>query len=426
MEISKLKGKRILILGFGREGQDSFLFLKNEFPKLSIGVADEKPRKDFSKDAQKLLRRAKTHLGKDYLNSVKEYQVIIKAPGIPYHVIEPFLLKRHVVISATSIFFANCPGMIIGITGTKGKSTTASLVHSMLEKEGLPSYIIGNIGKAPLQFLRNALPDDIYVYELSSFQLENMTESPDVAVFLNLYKEHLNHHKTFAAYKKAKANITAYQTEIDFLVYNEKDEEVKKIAEKSKAQKLPFIPKAKNTSFLAPAEAAAVAANLLGVSSKSIYQAIKEFKTLPHRLERVGEYKGITFYNDSLATIPEATIAALDTLGKEVSTLIVGGFDRGVDYKKLAKRIAKSNIHTLILFPTTGEAIWKHLAQEKHVITPSFVDTMDNAVRIAYENTKKGDICLLSPAASSFNLFRDYSDRGEQFTKAVIKYGTKQ
>ncbi|MEK6967117.1 MAG: UDP-N-acetylmuramoyl-L-alanine--D-glutamate ligase, partial [Nanoarchaeota archaeon] len=363
------------------------------------------------------------HLGKNYLKALKNYDVIIKAPGIPPFKIAPFLGKHHIVTSQTEIFFEACQGTIIGVTGTKGKSTTSSLIYQVLKSEGLKVHLIGNIGEPVLQFLEKTGPNDIFVYELSSFQLTNLKKSPHIAVFLNLYPEHLDYYDgKFKDYANAKANITEYQTATDFLIYNAKDSLVAKIAKRSKAQKIPFIPKKGKDPWIASSEPAVLVGKLFGISNKKIQQSIRNFKPLPHRLEKVGEWKGITFYNDSLATIPEATMSALDFLGTKVHTLIAGGFDRGLTFEKLGKKIQESSIKTLILLPTTGEKIFSSI--QKHVQC-FFANTMEEAIRLSYMHTSKGKICLLSPAASSFNMFKDYKDRGEQFTKLAKRYGEK-
>ncbi|MDP6704671.1 MAG: UDP-N-acetylmuramoyl-L-alanine--D-glutamate ligase [archaeon] len=421
MELSKLTTSSILILGFGREGQDAFVFLKKAFPDKTTAIADIKSQEEFSQEAQELLSSTTTHLGNSYTDSISKYDVIVKAPGIPLHTIQPYLSDNQKITSSTAIFFANCPSTIIGITGTKGKSTVASLIYQVLQKGDRPVHLVGNIGIPSLQALSNATPQDIFVYELSSFQLEGMTQSPHIAVFLNLYQEHLNHHQTFKAYKQAKANIALHQTAKDILIYNKEDAELKDIAAATKAELIPYAQTSAH-SFIAPTEPASIIGKLFDIPEETINQAVSEFKPLAHRLENIGEYKGITFYNDSLATIPEATIAALKSLGGNTHTLIAGGFDRGVDYSELAAYIEGSSIQTLIAFPDTGKKI-VDLLDGKRMIQSMFVDTMQDAVQKAYEHTPQGSICLLSPAASSFNLFLDYADRGDKFKEEVMRHG---
>ena len=435
MLLSNLKDKKILLVGFGREGQDSFLFLRKHFPEKSLGIADKKEFGELPPETQKMLNadtKVVLYFGSDYLKQVNKYDVIIKSPGIPVSALKPYLKKQQTLTSQTNIFFSNCPGTIVGVTGTKGKSTTASLIYEVLKSGGIKAHLVGNIEQPVLQFLDEATRDDVFVYELSSFQLETATQSPHIAVFLNLYAEHFDRHGTFKAYAEAKANITKFQTENDYLISNESNEDVKRIASKSKAKLIPFVPKReKDALFAAAPQPIFLVAKLFGIPKEKVQKTLKHFKPLPHRLQRLGTYKGITFYNDSLATIPEATISALDLLGNKVATLIAGGYNRGIPFPALAERILKSKIRNLILLPTTGELIWSKLktlqVKQKGARLPNdfHVKTMAEAVELSYQHTPKGHICLLSPAASSFNMFRDYKERGDEFKNLVIRYGKK-
>ena len=406
--LEEFKNKKIVILGYGREGKDTLLFLRKLFPKKKIGLADQK-------------------FGKDYLKKLKDYDVIIKSPGIPFKKLPGSVLGGRKITTQTEIFFNNCPGQIIGITGTKGKSTTASLIYKTLKAGGLKAHLIGNIGKPVLNLLFSATPKDVYVYELSSFQLTNLKKSPHIAVLLNIYQEHLDYYRNFKEYINAKANITLRQNKNDYLIYNSKNKIVRGIAKKSKARKIPI----RGEYYDLDKNAARAVGKIFKIPEVIIEKTIKNFKSLPHRLELVGTFKGITFYNDSLATIPEATIAALDRLGDRVETIFLGGFDRGINYKSLAKRVIKSKIKNTILFPTTGKRIWKEIIKEnkrqktknKKLPTSFFANNMQSAVKNAYENTGKGKIALLSCASTSFSIFKDYKDKGNQFKKFVKIFG---
>lgn len=431
--------KRILILGFGREGTDTFLFLRKLFPEKILGIADILELKEFDKKTQKLIKsdkKNKLHLGKNYLKTIKNYDVIIKSPGIPPKTIAVFLRKKSPVItSQTEIFLRDCPGKIIGITGTKGKSTTASLIYKILKEGDIKSHLIGNIGNPVLSFLLSAGKKDVFVYELSSFQLINLKKSPQIAVFLNIYHEHLDYYRNFNEYIKAKSNITCHQTNRDYLIFNSKDEIIKKLAKKSKAKTIDFnsikignILKIKEIPLkgifnIKNIKAAVAVGKLFKVSNKNIAVAVKKFKILPHRLEFVGKFKGISFYNDSLSTIPEATMAAFNALGSGIDTLIAGGFDRGQNFKGLIKKILKNKIKTLILFPDTGKRIWNAIPKKRQKeLSVFFEKDMKNAVKLAFQNTEKEKICLLSPASPSFGIFKDYRERGNLFKKYVRKY----
>ncbi|MBZ9571944.1 UDP-N-acetylmuramoyl-L-alanine--D-glutamate ligase [Patescibacteria group bacterium] len=455
MILNELKNKRVLILGFGREGIDNFRFLRKLFPKKVFGVGDRLKLSELSNRAKKVIKpdkKVKLHLGKNYLKSLKNYDLIIKSPGIPPKEILSFLKKGQKITSQTEIFFENCPGKIIGITGTKGKSTTASLIYQILKKgvaskkrtsplgRGLKVHLVGNIGKPVLQLLFSATKKDVYVYELSSHQLLNLKKSPGFAVFLNLYPEHLDYYKDFKEYISAKANVTRYQTKKDYLIFNSRDKIVREIAKKSKAKKVPIntksiekIIKIKDIPLKGKFNLQNVAATIeigkiFGISSRDIALAIKKFKPLPHRLEFIGKFKDIKFYNDSLSTIPETTILAMEALGENIQTIILGGFERNQDFKKLVKKILNSKIKTVISFPTTGERIWNNILQQKKGrLAPKYflVNNMRETVKLAYQYTSGGKICLLSCASPSFGIFRDYKERGNLFKKYVKKYAKK-
>ncbi len=420
MKLKELEDKKILILGFGREGRDTFKFLRKLFPKRVIGIADRLEFKNL-KLKIKNYKNIRWHLGTNYLKALKNYDVIIKSPGIPIHLPEiEKAFKRGKITSQTEIFFENCPGKIVGVTGTKGKSTTTSMIYEILKAGKIKAHLVGNIGKPVLNLLSSAKPKDVYVYELSSHQLYGLKKNPHITVLLNIYPEHLDYYRNFKEYASAKANITLWQTKEGFLVYNSEDKTVKEIAKKSKAKKIPIG----GEYYELDKAAAEAVGELFKIPSKIIEKTLKEFKYLPHRLELVGTFKGITFYNDALSTIPETAILAMKTLGKRVQTIFLGGFDRKIDFKNLAKKVLENkNIKNVILFPTTGEKIWKEIikqARGKAVPRHFFIDNMRDAVKLAYQYTQKGKICLLSCASTSFSIFRDYKEKGNLFKKQVF------
>lgn len=427
MLLSELKNKRVLILGFGREGKDTFLFLRKKFPNLPLGIADQKfPPKAGPPGAEKL-KDVRWHLGKNYLKAVRKYQVIIKSPGIPTKALKPFVRNDQRITSQAALFFANCPGTIVGITGTKGKSTTSSLIYGVL-KEGLPAqaggrraYLVGNIETPSLSLLQKAKRVDVFVYELSSFQLADLTQSPHIAVILNIFAEHLDHHGTLKEYLKAKSNIARFQKKEDIVVYDAQNRYATSLARLSHGRKIPFTKK-KKVAWVAAAEPAIIVGKLLGIPKAKVAAAIRKFKPLSHRLEPVGTFRGITFVNDSASTNPASAIAALQTLGPRVYTLIAGGLDRGLSYKELGHEIEKSGIRLLVLFPDTGKKILRHIKKDILHYTAS---SMKEAVRLSYMHTPKGKVCLLSPTSASFNMFKNFKDRGDQFKQCVLSYAKK-
>lgn len=380
------QAKKVLILGYGREGQSTHKFLSQKFPHLQIDTAD---RKDDP----------------DYLTKIANYQIIFKTPGISPHLPEIAAAKKNkkLITSQTQIFFELCPGKIIGVTGTKGKSTTASLIYHVLSQNGIPSVLVGNIGKPMLDYLPEITPNTWVVAELSSYQLMDLEKSPHIAVLQAIYPDHLDYHESFEEYKNAKLNIAKYQKPGDYFIHDlllpDKPIESQLLGKHNQLNILPSIEIGK----------------ILKIPKAKILAAIQTFRPLETRLENCGTRQGITFYADTLATIPEATIAAIDALNPQ--TLIAGGHDRHQDYTTLGKKINASNIKTLILFPDTGERIKQAISRK--TIRCFSANSMQEAVNFAFQYTENGKICLLSPAAPSFTLFKDYRDEAEQYKKSI-------
>ena len=378
--MNEIKGSSALIIGYGREGKSVESWLKLHYNTMRIAVSDS------------------TSIPKE------AFDTVIRSPGVSPYTLH---VSGHVT-TPTNIFFSLVSGRTIGVTGTKGKSTTASLIAHILSAVYPDVRLVGNIGVPMLDELDSSTKDTVFVVELSSHQLSDIRYSPHIAVVLGIVPEHLDYYPDFDSYRRAKENIFRFQKPGDHIVRNGKE-------------RVPF-----KTNLLGNEEnisAAVSASRLMKVPEEIIRKQLLSFVSLPHRLEYAGEFCGIRFYNDSLSTIPEAAIHALDALGPDVTTLIAGGFDRGLSYEVLGKRLAKSSVRTLILFPDTGEKIWKSIPK-KSLIKKFDVHSMEEAVRIAKVQTPEGKICLLSPASASFNLFRDYVDRGEQFKEWVKRLGT--
>lgn len=447
MQILDLKNKKILILGLGREGLSTLRFLRKQFPVKIIGVADQKQLAQLAKSTQKIItsdKKIRLHLGKKYQKSIEKYDTIFKSPGIRLEV----SVSPEKITSQANIFIEFFRDKIIGVTGTKGKSTTSSLIYKILKDAKIKVELIGNIGNPPFDYLNEIAKTSLFVYELSSYQLEFVKQSPHISVFLNLFKEHTDYHGSFKVYHAAKSNIFKWQNENDYLIYNSDFKNELKIST-AKSKKIPFNIKVKNEGayvengyivfekekILKTSEtklkgrfnlnnilAAVAVSKLLKISNQSIALSIKSFNPLKHRLEYIGTFNQISFYNDSIATIPEATIAAIETLSPRVGTLILGGLDRSLNFSALAKKITEEKIGNIILFPQTGEIILEEVKrQETFMPQHFFAKDMKEAVEKAYKVTPKNSICLMSPAASSYNMFKNYEDRGRQFVAEVNK-----
>lgn len=418
----------VLILGYGREGKSVEQFLKGTLPELKVDIADQSQ-------------------GKGYLDAVADYKIVVKSPGISPHVPEVAAAKKAGVTftSSTQLFFEACPGKIIGVTGTKGKSTTSSLIAHILRTAKLPHVLVGNIGIPSLEQLGSITPETLVVFELSSHQLMDLTVSPQLAVILGMYPEHLDYYADLYEYINAKLNIARFQTAQDALVYIDKHPEhakmIKEVAAAGTqislspddvtqgpwANLLPEENPLKGSFNLENEASAWTVAKQLGISDQIILEAIKSFKPLTHRLELVGgkAHGGVYFYDDALATLPEATIGAVEALGDQVETILLGGAERKQDFTGLGQAVVASQIKTVILFPVTGERIWKSIQTantENKPIQHFVVDNMNEAVRLSYANTQPGKAVLMSSASPSFGLFKDYTDKAQQFHGAVKRF----
>jgi len=443
--MNEIQGKKILILGFGKEGQSTLSYLKKHHPDLDIEIADQKEIEITNK-------HIKTHIGKDYLNLLQEFDTVIRTPGIPNRLpeIQNYIKSGKHLTSATNIFFSQVKSKTIGITGTKGKSTTTSLIYHILKSSFPNTHLVGNIGIPMLDLLDKLNSESIVVAELSSHQLEDCRYSPHIAVLLEIVPEHLDHAGTFENYILSKSNITYFQNSTDYLVFNPAHIETNRIAQETKATKITFSLTNKDsfayaeqgTLYLKPrvkvidvneiplisrgnqenSLAAISTCSIFNIPVELITSHLKTFQPLEHRLELVGKFKEIIFYNDSISTTPQSTINAIDAFA-DLETLIVGGYDRGLDFSPLVDKILDSKIKNLILLPTTGEAILAKIKDSEKSysqIKISSVKTMDQAVEFAFKETSPNKICLLSPAASSYTSYTSFEERGNHF-KNLIK-----
>ena len=475
IRLDDLESSTLVLVGFGTEGQGSYLFLRSRFPGKRIGIADRRHLSQIAMPAEIAAAVAQDHdlemhCGDDYLSCLPRYRAALKSPGIPPSLPElvAYRAAGGSVTSHLELFFSIAgPQPILGVTGTKGKSTTASLLHHLLQDAGIEAVLAANIGAPPLQ----SLPADgtdrrQWVVECSSYQLAELHSSPRIAVLLGVVPEHLGvhdpslayaHHPDFASYVAAKETITRYQGPDDILVFNADNEVAAQIAARSRARRFPVSQRDKtdcgaymdNGHLLYANQgvveeiadvasipllgafnqinvlAAVTAARLAGASGAVMRRSIASFRGLPHRLEFAGEVAGVSFYDDSISTVPDATIRALEALGERVSTVILGGHDRGADFSALARTLMQRHLRHLLLFSPSGPRLWRAVEQQcgaaEACPEPHFVADMQTAVDLAMRHARPGEICLLSPASASYGTFKNFEQRGRAFREAIAR-----
>lgn len=446
------KSKKVAVLGFGLEGKDLVNFLLAQ--GTDVFVFDKKEKSELI-----LGRVAKDNVtltcGKDYLRKgLTGFDVIFRSPGVYRFLPEIVEAEKGGarLSSAIKLFFELCPAKIIGVTGTKGKGTASSLIYEMLLSAGKDVYLAGNIGVSYLKLLPKLTRDSWVVLELSSFQLIDMNASPYVAVVLNITQDHLDWHKDLNEYVESKKNIVKHQKYSDFAVINIDYETPESFSKLTRAKVFYFSrkkkvngaycingkiylsthgakPFAEIKSLLLRGEhnlenitAALTVGEIVGVDPEKMRKVIYRFKGLEHRMELVGEVGGVKYYNDSFATGPQPTSAAINSF-IEPLTLILGGYDKGLDYKELIKLVAnKKNIKNVILIGDLSDKLEKIIVGKKYKGTLVILgkETMTKIVNKARSLTPVGGVVLLSPAAASFDMFRDYKERGKKFKEAVF------
>lgn len=403
------RDKTVALLGFGLEAQALLPYLQERGAKVT--VCDQKT--DLKIPGVEL------RLGPDYLKNVKFFDVIFRSPGISFWKpeIQEAFNTGTLVTSQIKYFIHETRAKVIGVTGTKGKSTTASILKAILDKAKERGeitgnvYLGGNIGVPVIDLLDKATSKDWVVLELSSFQLQDLDKSPHIAVILPITDDHLDYHESREEYVDSKRNIVRYQTPNDYLVTN--------ADLKTAGNKVGYDPNDVHGDPLLPGKhnlenfsAAAAAARIVGASKESIADAIFTFRGLPHRLQYVTEKDGIKYYDDSKSTTPESTMAAISSF-TEPTVLILGGKDKGLDYSNLVVAIKNSRVKGVVCIGEVGARLVSELNGVR------VEANMFEIVKKAAEMAEPGDVVLLSPAAASFDMFKNAEDRGEQFQNAV-------
>lgn len=491
---SQIKNKRIVILGFGMEGQSSFRFFLKHFPNHRFLIADKDPairehpllnKSNFrgfpdlevknlplkhkssnppagghkinslnnsllvcfralvnwwQKNITKKTRKIQISTGENYLEAINETDFIIKSPGIKL----PENFKRDSMYSQTDLFIQAFRNQIIGITGTKGKSTSASLMFHLLKDQNKKVILLGNIGKPALDYCDQIDDDTFIVFEMSAHQLEYVRFSPSYAVLLNLFPEHLDYFQNLESYFKAKLNIAKFQDAGDFFFSGDstigefaaqtigrktspmqyilesegiiQDETQREILSLADLSHLKGLHQLKNCVPLLNI------AHAIGLDEEKAIQSIKNFKPLPHRIEYIGKIKGIRFYNDSISTIPEASIEALKAL-KEVNYLILGGFDRGIDYQKIYDYLDAEALEEVFFIGPAGHRMYTEMPAKmnfKKTLLPNLHEFENHLPGLLKSNTD--GICLLSPAAASYDEFKNFEERGDFYKSLIAKF----
>ena len=424
---------RVAIVGYGVEGKASYDYWSAD-PANEVVIVDER-----SSLASEIPEDAQAILGENALSCLEGFDLVVRTAGLP-----PYSIKTDAKVwSATNEFFAKCPARIIGVTGSKGKGTTSSLIASIIEESGRKVWLVGNIGQPALEVLNSVSAEDVVVYELSSFQLWDLEKSPHIAVVLHIEQEHLNVHKGMEDYVSAKANIARHQTNNCSVIYNVDNKYATEIANLSAGKKIPYP--SEDYAHIVEGDffykeqkicssdvlklvgdhnkqnsLAAIAATREWVTDPAtIERGLTKFKGLPHRLAFIKSVDGVDYYDDSIATTPSSAVAALRAFSDRSKVLILGGSSKGSDFTELTREVMNHDVKVILV------------GEEATTISNSFTDagfedyelmvgsTMGDVVKKARQLSRPHAVVLLSPAAASFGDFTDYIDRGNQFIKAV-------
>ena len=451
-----IRYRKVAIIGLGVSNIPLLDYLYEK--KANVTIFDERQYNEIPNDVNEKISKYGfvLHFGKNCLQYLKNFNVIFRSPScLPT---KPELVEEAnrgaIVTTEVELLMKMCPAKIIGITGSDGKTTTTSLINSILQKAGYNTFLGGNIGTPLFTKLSEMTPEDIVVLELSSFQLMGMEVSPQIAVITNITPNHLNIHKDYQEYIEAKKNIFKYQDENGLLVLNYDNEITRECAKEAHGKVIFFSSKTKldngyivdedvikecddkvrkhilntedvilrgNHNYQNIATAIATTASLVDI--EIVVKAIKEFKPVEHRIEFVEEIDGVKWYNDSASSSPSRTLSGLNAF-KENIVLIAGGYDKNLDYTPLAKPIV-DKVKTLILIGQTSgkiyEVVKNKLEEENKQLNIYMCETLEETIHIAKKNASKGDVVLFSPASASFDMFKNFADRGNKFKELVRK-----
>jgi len=435
-----IENKNVLLLGFGREGKSTYKRLCEAGGFSSVAIADKNEIKDELPESVKLIT------GDNYQSVLNDYDVVFKSPGVVLE--QPFESYKCQITSQTEIFLERFASNVIGITGTKGKSTTTTLIYHILSENGTDAVLTGNIGIPCFDVIEKVSENTKVVFELSCHQLENIKFSPSTAVFLNLFEEHLDHYGTFEKYADAKRNIYRHQISGNVLFCNS---DVKPKSSDCKAETVTVSQKNRMADVFVPSDiiscdgetvhipademklagnhncynvaVAYAVCRRCGLTADSIMKSVCTYSPLPHRLEYIGTENGVKYYDDSISTICAAAIQAVVSL-KDVDTLLVGGMDRGIDYRELIEFLSDCTVNNIILMSDSGKRILEEIkseyTDEAFLNKLHWTEKLAEAVTLAKSVTASGKSCVMSPAAASYNDFKNFEERGDAFKKYVF------
>lgn len=425
----------IAIVGYGAEGQAAYTYLKDKGHQITI--CDQCSDLELPPDVA-------IQLGPDYLNSLDRFDMIVRSAGIlPHKILEVNPDVEPKITTVINIFLQNSPTQnIIGVTGTKGKGTTSTLITKMLEADTKHVKLGGNIGVPPLLFMNELTPESWVVLELSSFQLIDIQQSPRIAVCLMVVPEHLDMHASLEEYYSAKRQLFSHQTDNDVAIYNAGYETSLSIASASPGSKIPYMSALgarvsdgaiiiDNQTICQTSEikllgahnqqnvcAAVTAVWQVTQNIEAIRSVITSFSGLEHRLEFVRDRDGIRYYDDSFGTTPETAIVAMKAFS-EPKVQILGGSDKGASYDELAQAVKSSDVRHVVLIGQQADRIQAALERADYHDFSAGGQTMNDIVHEANNHAQPGDIVLLSTGCASFGLFQNYNDRGNQFKSIV-------
>ena len=432
------EGKTVCILGFGREGKSTYKMLEKYCSPKSIAIADLNP---VDRNANGLPENVELICGKEYQECLDRFDMVFKSPGIVLEK-KPEELKCQITCE-TQVFFEVYREQIIGITGTKGKSTVTSLIYHVLKESGVDCRIAGNIGIPVFDIAEGMTDKTVVVCELSCHQLEYMTVSPKFAVFLNLYEEHLDHYGTMENYYNAKKNIYLHQQPFDVLWCNEdiKTDDMPSIVltvSDTNENADVFVKDGKvidadGDAYAIPTDkikllgthnhyniAIAYGLTSLMIGEEAFTKALCTFDPLAHRLEYVDTVRGIRWYDDSISTACATAISALKSV-PNVGTILIGGMDRGIDYQPLVDFLADFDVR-VICMEASGKRVFDMIQASSSFNDKErvhYADHLEDAVKLAAEITNEGESCVMSPAAASYGIFKNFEERGDAFKKLV-------